>query len=182
MCLTGRVLARGRRHPCSLALAAALGLGLAVTGNAQDPDVQQLRRQLDDVRATVDRLDAQVRLLERDRAAAPLPGPLASGPRRPLPASSATDSTPGDADTAALSPNEQATLRDQVRITEAIRRWDEIRMGMDREEVRKLLGDPKSTVPVSNRTGWYYRYSNGPGGSVFFDHDGKVVSIMAPRA
>ena len=178
---TRTVLKSSRRHGRALVLVVALGATLAVPGYAQDPDLQQLRRQLEEVRATVDRLDAQVRLLEHDRAAEPRSDPPASGSGGALASAPGTGGAGGDANTSALSHAEQATLREQMRVAEAIRRWDEIRMGMNQEAVRKVLGEPKSTLPVSNRTGWYYRYSSGPGGSVFFDHDGKVVSIMAPR-
>ena len=51
---------------------------------------------------------------------------------------------------------------------------------MSQDEVRSRLGAPQSVIPVDNRTGWVYRYARAGTGSVFFDHSGRVISLMAP--
>jgi hypothetical protein len=158
------------------AAACLFGAALAAPSSAQDPEVTQLRRQLDEVRAAVDRLDAQLRRIESDRRA---PGPEVAVTPTPAPPAASQGVSAAEPD-ASLSPAERASLRDQARTADALRRWGEVKAGMSQDDVRRLLGEPSSTVPVANRVGWYYRYGQATGGSVFFNHDGSVISIMAP--
>ena len=99
------------------------------------------------------------------------------------PASAAAAAVPeGAVESTPLSARERATLQEQARNADAIAAWRQVRNGMTRDEVRALLGAPQSQIPAGNRTGWYYAYGADGGASVFFDHDGHVISTMAPRA
>ena len=81
---------------------------------------------------------------------------------------------------AGLGAHEQAVLAEQVRTADALAAWRDVRTGMSQDAVRRLLGEPQSTLAVGNRTGWIYTYRNAGKGSVFFSPDGVVVSLISP--
>ena len=170
-------------------------------------DVAQLRQQIAQLRQTLDRLDARLQQVEAARspaaaggaapvaAAAAVPGvPPAAVPIAPASPTPAIGSAPASAPAAAPAPapattaapgagldvHEQAVLQEQVRTADALAAWRALRTGMGQDEVRRLLGAPQSTLVVGNRTGWIYTYRNAGKGSVFFSHDGTVVSLIGP--
>jgi len=158
------------------------------------PEVAQLREQIAQLRLTLERLDQRLRQIQGSAAAdAPpaaalppvalpvaaattmaLPTPAAPPPAAPAAAGSATPAPPG------LDAHAQAVLQEQVRTTDALSAWQGLHNGMHADEVRRLLGEPQSTLAVGNRTGWIYIYRGAGKGSVFFGADGTVVSLMSP--
>jgi hypothetical protein len=118
---------------------------------------------------------------------APAPAQAVAVPVAPIDASvapaSAAPAVPAPAAAEApggFSPSERATLRDQAQTASALQRWTELHAGMSQEDVRSRLGAPQSVIPVDHRTGWIYRYARAGTGSVFFDHSGRVISLLAP--
>jgi len=156
----------------------ALLLALPGGARAQEPDAEltQLRRQVEELKAAVARLDTQLQRVEGGRKAdstTALPVPAAPAPPPAVPPAVPPSATP-------FSAAENATLHKEARIAQALQGWGELRNGLSQDEVRSRLGEPQSILPVANRTGWVYRYGQGAAGSVFFDHAGKVISLMAP--
>jgi len=174
-----------------LRTAAATLMSLCIAAQAAEPEpappgeLAQMREQLVLLRQTLDRIDQRLQQLER-------PGTPAPVESRPAPPSSAQAIAPLPAPATAVAPmgapapapllgaHEQAVLEDQVRTVDALSAWRQLRAGMRQEEVRRLLGEPQSTLAVGNRTGWVYSYRNAGRGSVFFSHDGIVVSLISP--
>jgi hypothetical protein len=72
-------------------------------------------------------------------------------------------------------------------------RWAQLKVGMTKEEVQKLLGDPPSKSVVSNASSrsefWEWGFTYGLLGpvahekafAVYFDPDGKVSSFHSPQ-
>ena len=170
---------------------------VSAAGRAAEPEaapsgeVAQLRQQVAQLRQSLERLDERLRQLERTGppagAAASTAAPAGEVPTLP-PIAAAPAAAPPPAPAAASAPtpgaglgaHEQAVLQEQVRTADALNAWRAVHAGMGQDEVRRLLGDPSSTLPVGNRTGWIYEYRNAGKGSVFFNHDGIVVSLISP--
>jgi hypothetical protein len=180
-------------------MAAVSLLMLAAAGRAAEPEaapsgeVAQLRQQVAQLRQSLERLDERLRQLERTgppagaaaKIAAPAGEAPPSQPNAAAPAAATAVASAPEAATAptpgtALGAHEQAVLQEQVRTADALNAWRAVHAGMGQEEVRRLLGDPSSTLPVGNRTGWIYTYRNAGKGSVFLNHDGIVVSLISP--
>jgi len=189
----------------ALCLAAALavivpGAGAAEPvaaphGDALAPEVARLREQIDQLRQALERLDRRLEQIQRAGASgnAPAGAAVSALPQAgaPMPAAQAAAAAPQAAPAAppalapapaaaALDSHQQAVLQEQVRTADALAAWQGLRNGMRQEEVRRLLGEPQSTLAVGNRTGWIYTYRNAGKGSVFFGSDGTVVSLMSP--
>jgi outer membrane protein assembly factor BamE (lipoprotein component of BamABCDE complex) len=61
-------------------------------------------------------------------------------------------------------------------------RFAQVTPGLDKSQVRRLLGKPARTqaYPLKNQEAWDWRFSDGQEPKVFsvsFDADGRVVSI-----
>ncbi len=84
------------------------------------------------------------------------------------------------APTSGLSPQEHAAIQEQRRTTSARKNWGGVNSGLSQAQVLKLLGQPQRHFELSNRQVWYYYYPSVGGGSVFFNHEGKVIGRQAP--
>jgi hypothetical protein len=165
-------------------VAAALAGGAGAAEPVPPAEVAQLRQQIAQLRQILEHLDERLQHLEQTpapSAAAGVPSePAAATTQPPPPPISPTALAYAGTGVATMDAHEQAVLRDQVRTADALTAWHEVRAGMGKEDVRRLLGNPQSTLTVGNRTGWIYSYRNAGKGSVFFDNDGVVVSLMNP--
>jgi hypothetical protein len=159
-------------------LAAALFLweGRAL---AQDPEVAQLRQEVAQLRTALDRLEVNLERLEsRGTVPAAVQSPAAVPPQAIAVAPAPAADAPRGA--GAFSARELAVLQEQARTTDALEAWRHVQAGMNLQQVRALLGAPQSVLAVGNRTGWVYKYDNAGTGSVFFSHEGIVISTMPP--
>lgn len=181
-----------------LAAAAAEGPSATTASPATlAPELAQLREQVAQLRQILERFDQRLQQIQNTAPPAGAPAaPVATAPLSPaagpsspaapvaaLPASPAGPVPPVPsaalADTA-LDAHQQAVLKEQVRTTDALNAWQGLHNGMGQDEVRRLLGEPQSTMTVGNRTGWIYTYRNAGKGSVFFNSEGTVVSLIGP--
>jgi len=165
---------------------------------ARDAELARLREQVVQMRAVLQQMEAALARLEAQAApvpaapavqapvaaplvisagaAVPAPAPQAAPVAVPPPPAAATPLP----DAQGLTARERAVVQEQVRSADARAAWASIHNGMKQDEVRRLLGAPQREIPVGNRVGWYYTYGKDSAGSVFFDHGGAVISIMAP--
>ena len=188
--------ARPAAGAAALAVALVLGGVAQAAGDApaaRDAQVASLRAQVARMREALQQMDEELVRLQQGAASpapvapvaaggppAPALAPGAAAPATAAPAQSAPPATA--ADPGPLTAHERTVLQEQAHSADMIAAWRQVHNGMTQEQVRALLGAPQSQIPAGNRTGWYYSYGADGGASVFFDHDGHVISIMAPRA
>ncbi len=58
--------------------------------------------------------------------------------------------------------------------------WTQLRRGLSKTELRRLLGDPASKIKLDRQTLWYYTYPGIGNGSVMLGHTGKVTGWQEP--
>lgn len=136
------------------ALLVLLCLAGVAPASAESKDVNALHQQIQELRGTVERLDARVRALEQQR---PEPAESQSGETvtEPQPGAPAV-ATPG--------------LKD---------RWQSVKRGLTTQEIETLLGRPTRTMKLTPKTIWYYSYSDIGNGSVVFTDD-SVIDWQSP--
>ena len=162
-----------------------LGLGHSPSGQAAEPDVASLEREVIALKATVLQLQARLDRLERLSGSAEQP---ASGvPRVAVSTSSQAvvqpDVHPPKAALAAApvrarQPEEEPVVQGpqaQLRLN-----WSRIDSGMTTDEVSGLLGEPTRRLQLDGRDVWYYSYPALGNGSVFFTNAGHVSSHQSP--
>lgn len=142
------------------AVAPYLGSMPATPAHAADDEVRALRRQIQDLKETIDRLDSRLELLEESPSPPPTPRP-----------SEAIALTPTVVATTGSTPSETPTLP---------ARWDDLEHGMDRPQVEALLGQPERSFEVDGKAVWYYSYPEVGAGSVVFGPDGGVTAWRKP--
>jgi outer membrane murein-binding lipoprotein Lpp len=163
-----------------------LGLGCSTLGNAAEPDVASLQREVTALSTLVQRLQARVDRLELQASAA---APSASAPLRIAPA--ITTREPVRAAAGAVSRDEipatpiaaRRIAADSVEPSPLIQlqgHWAKISTGMTSAEVFGLLGEPTRRLNMDGRTVWYYSYPALGNGSVFFTDAGIVSSRQSP--
>lgn len=139
-------------------LAASLAVPLAgvPAARADSGDSAAILQQLKEMKQMMQEIGARVKRLEHKQKtmkAAPAPG---------------------------LSTQERATINEQTRATNAKENWSNVKPGLSQAQVLKLLGQPQRRFELSNKRVWYYYYPSVGGGSVFFNHEGKVVGRQQP--
>jgi hypothetical protein len=132
-------------------------LGAICASSAADPEIDALRKQMEELKTRID-------TLERERS---------TRFKEPPPA----DTTiPGDTKTeeAAAAP----AMDPGVQLASS---WARIERGMDRTQVEALIGSPRETLNIEGRVVWYYVYPRYGRGSVFFTGGQKVSSVQTPQ-
>ena len=135
---------------------------------AQD-DEAAIRKELDALKQTMERLEERLRELEKR--------PVEASEPAPSPPSEETQTPP-----AAPAPHSAASFPEELSKTQekAIReQWKKIKRGLTEQEIETLLGAPKNTLEVDNQMVWYYRYEE-VGSTVVFAHDGRVIGWQKP--
>jgi hypothetical protein len=145
--------------PCRvLLLAVPLSLLALSVAHAQSEDGTALRRELSDLKRTVEGLNTKIESLERQLADQHAPAVQeAVGVTTPT-----SDAPP----TAAPG-------------TQPQERWGRISRGMTFQQVDALLGRPQRTIDLSPKTVWFYAYPDIGNGSVVFQ-ESSVTDWQAP--
>ncbi len=151
---------------------AGLATILGVAARADDSETQALRKEVEELRQKVQKLEEQQAtkpgLAEPASAAGPSSTPAATQ-RAPQVASppARQDATP------------QASATDRV---VALREsWHRVTKNMSQAEILDLLGQPSKETHIDSKLVWYYYYPGIGGASVFFKSNGHVSSYQAPN-
>jgi hypothetical protein len=162
-----------------MALACMSSIGWA---HAEEPELQLLRQQVEDLQNTVRELQLRVNALEKNDSASWVPATAepasASGsavaavpaPAQPAASPAASAKEPGPAKTPL--PDKVALLRMS---------WRHIAPGMMQAEVKETLGPPTREMLINGKVVWYYYYAGLGAGSVFFNRDGRLSSSQSPN-
>ncbi|MHB8535429.1 MAG: hypothetical protein ACYDBW_08290 [Sulfuricaulis sp.] len=124
---------------------------------ADDARCLDLAAQLQKLKSQMEALQARVQALEH------------------MPVKAQTNIAPSTAGVAAAAAaqlrREDAAVRDG---------WKQLKSGLTRDEVTRLLGAPQQTFTLGGKLVWYYSYPAVGSGSVMYDTTGHVVGHQAP--
>lgn len=167
-----------RRLPALLWPMIFLYLCRPLEAYADDGDLRALRRQVDELTATVRQLHDRIKVLERE---APWVPAAQSSPSESIPPDPVAPKNVETAPTAVerAAPAAKASVDDKIVVLR--KSWREISGEMTREHVREVLGPPSKEMLINGKVVWYYLYSGLGAGSVFFKSNGHVSSIQPPN-
>ena len=146
-------------HLYAVVLATAFGL----PAWGQDSDTEALRKEVEQLRQKVQKLEEQQAAKpEAGRAAASLDQthPAAAGQPAPQSASRAP------------TPNSVIALRES---------WSRVTRNMSQAEIADVLGQPSKKTRIDGKLVWYYYYPGIGGASMFFKSNGQVSSYQPPN-
>ena len=137
-----------------------IALFISIPAAGQDDSLPRLRQDTQQLRRSLDQLEARIRALENRE---PSPDAGASAPA-------------GD------SPGARAAPAHASSPVSMKRNWSQVRPGTPDDEVRALLGKPEKELRIDGNPVWYYVYPGVGRGSVFFTADRKVSSAQEPAS
>jgi len=150
-------------NPCRLSRALLLVAPLLLLGGsvlyAQSEDPAALRRELTDLKRSVEGLNAKIESLERRLV---------------------DQRTPAAQEAAEAAPQTSDTPSPPAPGTRPQERWQRLTQGMTFQDVEALLGRPQRMIDVSPKTVWYYAYPDIGSGSVVFNQESGVIDWQAP--
>jgi len=169
-----------RRARAWMALACMSSIGWT---HAEEPELQLLRQQVEDLQNTVRELQQRVNALEKNDSASWVPATAepasATGPAAAaVPAPTAQAATSPAASAKEPGPT-KAPLADKIVVLRT--RWRHIAPGMMQAEVKETLGPPTREMLINGKVVWYYYYAGLGAGSVFFNRDGRISSSQSPN-
>jgi hypothetical protein len=135
-----------------------LSLFLASPASSESGEVKQLRREVGELKQTVENLGTRLEGIEHQLA-----GQTESKPSNVVVAAPSTEPGP--------TPARTVSLRD---------RWHRVTQGMTLQQVEELLGRPARTIEARPNTIWYYSYPEVGNGSIVFANDGSVMDWQPP--
>ena len=168
-----------QRNSAAGALLAGLLFALPAARGA-DPEIEALRRRVDELSRSVQELRDQVHALQ---------GKVGAGASAVVPAAAAATATlqPSDSpagDGAAHAPSAAATpaviAGANAEIATLRTAWKQVRAGVPSERVKELLGAPTQELTINGKLAWYYIYPGIGAGSVFFSDSRRVSSTQTP--
>ena len=159
----------------SLATAALLLLlPLRLPAAGQADETASLRRQVDELRRTLETVQHRLDAIEARPGVSPT-SEQGTKPEQVATPAVRSQGMPATG-TGGGSPAKGATLTSQM-----VENWQSLRAGMSEKEVRSLLGEPTRTFELSGQPVWYYYYMGVGGGSVMFtDKNGQLLSWQRP--
>jgi hypothetical protein len=143
--------------------AVVLATAIGVPAWGQDSDTEALRKEVEELRQKVQKLEEQ-------QAAKPEAGRAAASPEQTPPAA-AGQPAPQSA-SPAPAPNSVIVLRES---------WSRVARNMSQAEIADVLGQPRKQTRIDGKLVWYYYYPGIGGASVFFKSNGQVSSYQPPN-
>jgi hypothetical protein len=147
--------------PRLYAVVLATVIGLPAWG--QDSDTEALRKEIEQLRQKVQKLEEQ-------QAAKPEAGRAAVSPEQTSPAAAGQPAAQSASPTPA--PTSVTALRES---------WSRVARNMSQAEIAEVLGQPNKKTRIDGKLVWYYYYPGIGGASMFFKSNGQVSSYQPPN-
>jgi hypothetical protein len=158
-----------------LAVYAVLVIVAAGPASGQDSETQALRKEVEELRQKVQKLEEQqTKTPAAAGAVAPGEKSSAAAASQAVPQQGASPAVPrgAEAHPAASAPNSIIALRQS---------WSRVAKKMSQAEIADVLGQPTKETRIDGKRVWYYYYPGVGGSSVFFKADGHVSSYQPPN-
>jgi hypothetical protein len=149
-----------RFSPRLYAVVLATAMGLPAWG--QDSDTEALRKEVEQLRQKVQKLEEQ-------QGAKPEAGRAAVSPEQTPP--TAAGQPAAQSASPAPAPTSVTALRES---------WSRVARNMSQAEIAEVLGQPNKKTRIDGKLVWYYYYPGIGGASMFFKSNGQVSSYQPP--
>jgi uncharacterized membrane protein len=166
------------RRVCQFPLVVCAGLMTTLCAPvwADDSETQALRKEVEELKQKVQKLEEQqaAKPAARQPASSAQPSPAAAA-KEPMPQAAAPPASQHATPIPVAAPSTTTSI---LALRES---WSRVERNMSEAEILEVLGQPTKKTRIDGKLVWYYYYPGIGAASVFFKSNGHVSSHQPPN-